>query len=131
MQAQDKILTSSAKTLDQQNRPCSTRSTTAPRKQPGSCIQLAPLDPVSQPRFTYWREMGIKIQLAFFAPFSREANLAGSDVLEHFISLFLDHFHTLWPLFRQRDFDANNLFSALYLILTATGAMYSGAGGRL
>ena len=86
---------------------------------------------IKERRLSYWKEMGIKIKQAFLDQFNQETHLAGPHVLNHFVGLYLEHFHTLWPLFRQKGFDADNLSPALYLIMTSTGAMYSGAGGRL
>ena len=79
----------------------------------------------------YWSSMAPKVGQLFLGSSNLESLRAGKHVLKYFVDLYLRHFHPLWSLFRLRDFDVDALPPALYLILTATGAMYSGELGRI
>lgn len=46
-------------------------------------------------RLSYWKEMGIKIEQTFLGRLSQEARPARQNALNHFVRLYLDHFHIL------------------------------------
>ncbi|RGP71297.1 zinc finger protein [Fusarium sporotrichioides] len=52
-----------------------------------------------------------------------------TEALDHFIKLYIDHFHPLWPMLPRRTLINRNLHPVLYLVLTSIGAMYLGPVG--
>ncbi|KAH7355203.1 hypothetical protein BKA65DRAFT_395334 [Rhexocercosporidium sp. MPI-PUGE-AT-0058] len=73
---------------------------------------------------SHWQDMSSRIEKAF----SIGAGEGGSDcsTLEHFISLYFEHFGPLWPLICKHNMENTSLHPLLYLTLSSIGAMYGG-----
>jgi hypothetical protein len=52
-----------------------------------------------------------------------------ADILAHFVKLYKDHFHQLWPLLPRRNLNSGDMHPLLYLTLASIGAMYMGRAG--
>jgi hypothetical protein len=51
------------------------------------------------------------------------------EVLRHFVGLYSEHFHQLWPLLPRRTLESGIMHPLLYLVLASIGAMYMGGSG--
>ena len=49
--------------------------------------------------------------------------------LQHFVRLYSEHFHQLWPLLPRRTLESGIMHPLLYLVLASIGAMYMGGSG--
>ncbi|OAL52686.1 hypothetical protein IQ07DRAFT_671272 [Pyrenochaeta sp. DS3sAY3a] len=50
-------------------------------------------------------------------------------MLQHFVRLYSEHFHQLWPLLPRRTLESGEMHPLLYLVLASIGAMYTGGSG--
>jgi hypothetical protein len=50
-------------------------------------------------------------------------------ILQHFVKLYSEHFHQLWPLLPRRTLESGAMHPLLYLVLASIGAMYMGGSG--
>lgn len=50
-------------------------------------------------------------------------------VLRHFVRLYSEHFHQLWPLLPRHTLESGIMHPLLYLVLASIGAMYMGGSG--
>ena len=51
------------------------------------------------------------------------------DVLHHFLQLYRDHFHPLWPMLPRRHLTSGEIHPLLLMVLASIGAMYMGRLG--
>ena len=52
-----------------------------------------------------------------------------ADVLHHFLQLYKDHFHPLWPMLPRRHLTRGEIHPLLLMVLASIGAMYMGRLG--
>lgn len=50
-------------------------------------------------------------------------------LLQHFVRLYSEHFHQLWPLLPRRALESGEMHPLLYLVLASIGAMYTSGSG--
>ncbi|KAF9768976.1 hypothetical protein IL306_013677 [Fusarium sp. DS 682] len=60
---------------------------------------------------------------------SSEWSTTTENAIKHFVKLYTEQFHPLWPLLPRRNLDNLNIHPLLYLVLVSIGAMYSEGSG--
>jgi hypothetical protein len=83
-----------------------------------------PPDPIARKKFR--QEICHEVEQAFGLKQLRSSHMEKSDLLDHFVELYLEHFYPLWPLFRKQDLVFDRVPLLLYITLTSIGSVYAG-----
>ena len=77
-------------------------------------------------RASLWQRTSRKVEEVFELQNVVPAVGSSKHVLEYFVWLYFEHFHSLWPLFWKHDLDVNSLRPHLYITLSSIGSIYVG-----
>ena len=77
-------------------------------------------------RASLWQRTSCKVEDAFELQGVLPAVGSSKHVLGHFVWLFFERFHSLWPLFWKHDLVVDGLRPHLYITLSSIGSIYAG-----
>jgi hypothetical protein len=76
-------------------------------------------------RARFWRVAAVKVEQAFDLQGILPPDGPATHIFEYFISICLDNFVSLWPMFWKPDLQYNAIHPHLYVTLAAIGAVYA------
>jgi hypothetical protein len=80
---------------------------------------------------SFWHKMSAKVEQAFDLYHVCPTRSGGHHLLHHFIDLFFERFHPLWPLVRRQNFIYDRTRPHYFLTLASIGSMYAGPAAAL
>lgn len=116
-----------------ENNACKQRAVDALISHAAQAAKGTGAKPVTYPKVTHlWSQASQDFVTSFHIELQsgwENGTTTTEAVLRHFVRLYSEHFHQLWPLLPRRTLESGTMHPLLYLVLASIGAMYMAGSG--